>query len=180
MRASIVAILALSMGPLAGCGGAGPYGYAREYEPLSEEDEYLETEQHAVYEDVRGDPAGYRASQLGWFGVVTDIDSSGERARVHLNHRIHQARHLCADEYDSSCRVTVSERQGGPFTAILDIRPDDLSGQDRLWVGSLVKVYGSPTGEFDEDGGPVIDAEWYRHWPRGKYVTTGAAASMRR
>jgi hypothetical protein len=76
--------------------------------------------------------------------------------------------------------VTVSDRQSGPFTAKLAIRPEDQSGQDRLWTGSLVRVYGHPTGEFDEEGGPVIQAEWYRHWPRGKYVTTGAAASMRR
>jgi len=180
MRAWIVLLIALALGPCLGCGGAGQYGYAREYEPLSEEDDFIEAEEHVTYEDVRRDPADFRSSQLGWFGVVTDLDTSGDRARVHLEHRIHQERHLCADEYDSSCRVTVSERAGGPFTAVVDLRPEDRGGQDRLWVGSLVKVYGSPTGEFDEDGGPVIDARWYRHWPRGKYVTTGAAASMRR
>lgn len=180
MRAWIVIFVALSGALVVGCGGGGQYGYAREYEPLSEEEPYFEAEQRVTYEDVRRDPADYRSSQIGWFGVVTDLDTSGDRARIHLSHRIHQDRHLCADEYDSSCRVTISEREGGPFTAVVDLRPEDLAGQDRLWVGSLVKVYGAPTGDFDDQGGPVIDAEWYRHWPRGKYVTTGAAASMRR
>lgn len=165
---------------LAACGGAGPYGYAREYVPLGDEEEYLEGEQRVTYEDVRRDPQEFQSARLGWFGVVTEVDSSGDRALVHMTHRIHRERHLCEDERDSSCRVTVSDRQSGPFTAVVDLQPEDRSGQDRVWTGSLLKVYGAPTGEFDEGGGPVIRADWYRHWPRGKYVTTGAAASMRR
>jgi len=165
---------------LTACGGGGQYGFTREYDPLGDEDDYLEREQQVTYEDVRRDPEDYRSSLIGWFGVVTRVEGGGEAAVVHMTHRIHRERHLCADELESSCRVTVSDRQSGPFTAKLAIRPEDQSGQDRLWTGSLVRVYGHPTGEFDEEGGPVIQAEWYRHWPRGKYVTTGAAASMRR
>ena len=170
----------LSFVLLAACGGGGQYGFTREYEPLSDEDDYAEREQRVPYEDIRRDPEDYRSSLIGWFGVVTEVDSSGERATVRMTHRIHQARHLCADERESSCRVTVSDRQSGPFTARVALSAEDRNGQERVWTGSLLRVYGHPTGEFDEDGGPVIDAEWYRHWPRGKYVTTGAAASMRR
>lgn len=164
-----------------GCGGGGEYNYSREYHPLSEESDYIErASAGASYEDVKRDPADYRSATLDWFGVVTAVDLEGATARVHMTHRIHQSRHLCEDERDSSCRVTVSDRQSGPFTAVLTIREDDRDGQARLWNGSLLRVYGSPTGDFDDEGGPVVAAEYYRHWPRGTYVTTGAAASMRR
>ena len=165
----------------AACGGGGEYNYSRDYHPLSEEKPYIErAAQGASYEDVKRDPADFRSSMLDWFGVVTSVELEGATARVHMTHRIHQARHLCEDERDSSCRVTVSDRQSGPFTAIVTIRDRDRDGQERLWNGSLVRVYGSPTGDFDDEGGPVVTAEYYRHWPRGNYVTTGAAASMRR
>ncbi len=166
---------------VAGCGGGGEYNFSREYHPLSEERPYLERAvRGASYEDVKRDPADYRSSMLDWFGVVTSVEMDGATARVHMTHRVHQDRHLCEDERDSSCRVTVSDRQSGPFTATLTIRSDDIDGPDRLWTGSLLRVYGSPTGDFDDEGGPVVGVEYYRHWPRGKYVTTGASTSMRR
>lgn len=177
MRRSALPLLVVL---LAACGGAGPYGYSREYVPLSDEEDWIEREQRVTYEEVRRDPEDFRSATVGWFGVVTGLDTSGDRARVALSFRTHRERHLCEDERDSSCRVTVSERSSGPFTAIVSLRPEDLNGQDRVWQGSLLKVYGSPNGEFDDQGGPVIDARWYRHWPPGKYVTTGAAARMRR
>jgi hypothetical protein len=165
---------------MAACGG-GQYGYDREYVPLSEEESLMANVATVSYEDVRRDPADYRAATLGWFAVVTSVERDAQgRTLIHGNHRIHQARHLCSDETAGSCRVTVSDRESGPFTAVVDIHPEDREGDARLWGGSLVKVYGSPNGEFDTQGGPIIEAGFYRHWPRGTYVTTGAAASMRR
>jgi hypothetical protein len=43
-----------------------------------------------------------------------------------------------------------------------------------------VKVYGTPTGEFDSRGGPLIKAQYYRQWPHGAYVSTSGAVNMRR
>jgi len=91
-----------------------------------------------------------------------------------------QPRNLCADERSSSCRVTVSERSGGEFSALISLRPGDQSGPNRLWTGSLVRVYGTPTGDLDEDGGPVMRVDYYRHWPRSQYVTTASSGRMRR
>jgi len=172
----------LSLLVLAGACGGGLYGYAREYEPLGEEDDLLEEATPVNYEDVRRDPADYRSTTLSWFGVVTNVEpeGSGAGALVALTHRTHQPRHLCGDETAASCRVTVSDRPGGPFSIHLEIRAEEREGTDRLYTGSLIRVYGSPTGEFDSEGGPIIEARWYRHWPRGKYVTTGASGSMRR
>jgi hypothetical protein len=171
-------IFLLCFAALAGCGG-GQYGFTRTYEPTGDEESYLERVAPVSYEEVRRDPAQFRSSTVGWFGVVTSVTPDGSHARVALTHRIHQERHLCSDETAGSCRVTVSDRQSGPWTAIVTLAPEDREGTLRVWVGSLLKVYGSPNGEFDEQGGPVIQAAHYRHWPRGYYVTTSAAGAMR-
>jgi len=180
MQTRVVIPSALVWVLLCACGG-GQYGYDREYVTHGDEDPYMERVAQVSYEDVRRDPADYRSSLLGWFAVVTSVErDAGNRTLIHGTHRIHQARHLCSDETSGSCRVTVSDRASGPFTAVVDIRPEDREGEERLWGGSLVKIYGSPTGEFDTEGGPILDGEFYRHWPRGTYVTTGASGSMRR
>ncbi|MCS6799834.1 MAG: hypothetical protein NZ898_15175 [Myxococcota bacterium] len=181
MRRATIGWTVLVAPLLAGCGGAGPYGFARQYEPLDEEEPYLERATSVSYEEVRRAPTTYTSTLLGWFGVVTAVDVAADgSALVALTYRTHQARHLCADERESSCRVTVSERAIGPWTARIRLRHEDRFGSDRVWVGSLLRVYGRPTGDTDEQGGPVVAGEWYRHWPRGAYVTTGAAVTMRR
>ncbi len=35
-------------------------------------------------------------------------------------------------------------------------------------------------GEYDDQGGPVLQAQYYRHWPRGEYVTTANVGALRR
>lgn len=163
---------------LGACGG-GQYGYTRTYEPLSEESDYLEAASPTPYEDVHRDPAAFRQTHVAWFGVVTDVRVNGEEAIVSLTYRTHQERHLCADEREDSCRVTISARPGEEFSVRLRLHEEDRSGRKRLWVGSLLKVYGTPTGELDAQGGPVLTAQYYRHWPHGTYVTTQAAGGMR-
>ncbi|HEY2735920.1 MAG TPA: hypothetical protein VGI70_18110 [Polyangiales bacterium] len=158
---------------LAACGGGNPYGHSREYAPADGEDSYLEHAIDASYEDVRRDPDAYKKQLLGWFGVVRGVKRQANgRVTLALELRFHQPRHLCSDEFESSCRVTISEREGGPFTTTIQLKPDDAQGAERLNVGSLVKVYGSPNGDFDQRGGPVIVAQWYRQWPTGAYVMT--------
>lgn len=174
-----LSLLAISLCFL-GCGG-GQYGHTREYVTTSEEDDYAEAAAEVSYEEVRRDPAAFRSQTIGWFGVVTavELDAATGNARVAMTQRIHQERHLCTDERESSCRVTVSERANGPFTASVTLRPEDRDGEGHVWIGSLLKIYGSPDGEFDAQGGPVISTRYYRHWPRGAFVTTGARDRMR-
>ncbi|MET0389126.1 MAG: hypothetical protein ABW321_24345 [Polyangiales bacterium] len=169
---------------LQGCAG-NPYGYARQYKPSGDEEPYYErigepgTE--VTYEEVRRDPTALSGKLLGWFGIVTGAKRLPDgRVQLALDLRFHQPRHLCTDQFESSCRVTISDRVGGPFSTTLRLDSDDESGSERLNVGSLVRVYGPPTGEFDERGGPVIKADFYRHWPHGAYVTTGSGGAMRR
>ena len=165
----------------AACGGP-QYGYTREYEPLSAEEDLYEKAETASYEELRRDPNAYARRLVGWFGVVTEAktDPATGVTRATMELRFHQKRHLCADQFESSCRVTVSEKSAGPFTAVIALRPEDTEGKDRVYRGSLLKVYGLADGDFDDQGGPVIRAQYYRHWPRGTYVTTASTGVMRR
>ena len=172
----MVGLVWLALAGLSACGG-GQWGYAREYDPWSDEEDLLEGTTALTYEEVRRDPADFRSAKVAWFGTVETIGDG----QIELAFRTLSARNLCSDESAGSCRVTVNERKGGPFIVKLTLRPEHTEGPDRVWEGTLMRVIGSPTGELDpETGGPVIDAEWYRHWPHGKYVTTGARGSMRR
>jgi len=165
---------------LAACGGGGAYGYAPTYVPLSAEEDHLEAAVDLSYEEVRRDADGHRSTTLGWFGTVERLQVEGDRATVRLSLRTLAARNLCADETDGSCRVTVSDREGGTFTTTLTLRPEDREGEDKLWQGSLVRVYGRPSGDVNDEDGVFLETTWYRHWPRGTYVTTAARGSMRR
>ncbi|HEX7480040.1 MAG TPA: hypothetical protein VF331_19740 [Polyangiales bacterium] len=163
------------------CAGSDPYGHGREYFAADGEDSYLEKARDVSYEDVRRDPMSFDKQLVGWFGVVTSVEKKPDgQAKVGLELRFHQPRHLCSDQFESSCRVTISERAGGPFSTVLKLKPQDAAGSDQLNIGSLVKVYGTPNGEFDERGGPMITAQWYRQWPHGAYVTTTGHVTMRR
>lgn len=167
---------------LAACGGSGLYNFARTYEPLKAERSHMSaTETQVAFEDVKRDPNGFKNAEVGWFGVVTSFsDLDDGRQRLGLSLRAHQPRHLCSDNREASCRVTVSEKSLGNFTVDLKLAPEELNGKDRVWIGSLLKVYGTPTGEYDEEGALVLKETYHRHFPRDTYVTTANRDSMRR
>lgn len=162
------------------CGGGGPFGYAHEYSTISGEDAYLHRAVDTSYEEVRR-ARPEDQTFVGWFGVVVEPPvTEGDTTRLTLSLRAHQDRHLCSTSSSDSCRVTVSEREIARFTALVHVHPEDAAeGPMRLSVGSLVRVYGTSTGN-DANDFPIIAAEWYRHWPAHYYVTTAAASSMRR
>lgn len=176
----------LAMGALVlltvGCAG-NRYGYARTYQPWGEEPTYLQRAVDLAYEDVRRFPDRHAQDLVGWFGVVREIvelDRATGEARLRLELRPHQQRHLCSDETSGSCRVTVSDRTIGPFTVLVRLRPEEIvEGSERVWMGSLLRVYGHVMDAGTEESGPILQAEWHRHWPHGTYVTTAARGSMR-
>lgn len=160
---------------------SNPYGFAPQYVPNSDEEPLMERAVEPSYEEVRRDPANYQQALVAWFGVVEQVHpAKGAEVRVTLNQHFHQDRHLCTDQFASSCRVTISEREGGPFSVLLTLQPEDREGRNRLYAGSLLKVYAHPKTDYDERGGPILRAEYYRHWPRGTYVTTRRSVNMRR
>ncbi|TAK33078.1 MAG: hypothetical protein EPO40_00915 [Myxococcaceae bacterium] len=183
MKAAAVLPGLVFLGLLAeGCASAGRYGYARTYVPLDEEATMASRAEEPVYDEIRRAPEPYRGRLVSFFGVVRSVErGEGGGWRLALQVRTHQERHLCEEDSESTCRVTVSARDGGPFTAVVTLRPEDLDGENRLQTNSLVRVFGTVTpGEYDAEGGPVVQVQYYRHWPRGQYVTTASADSMRR
>ena len=165
---------------LAACAGSNPYGHGREYVPADGEDAYYDRAHDVSYEEIHRDPQGYAHELIGWFGSVTAIDKDKDGAvKVALDLRFHQPRHLCTDQFESSCRVTISERSGGPFSTRVQLTQEQRVGSERLNAGSLVRLYGEPTGEMDDRGGPMLKTEWFHYWPPGAYVTTSGSVSMR-
>lgn len=145
------------------------------------EKSHFENAQELPYEQVKTSPYEYKDKEIAWFGVVENLsDLADGQTLLTIAVRAHQARHLCKDEYEDSCRVTVSQTSTGKFVTRLALKKDEKSGKERIWVGSLLKVYGHTTGDFDENGDPVIATTYYRHWPRGTYVTTAQREAMTR
>jgi hypothetical protein len=181
MRLALIAPVPLLLLLCTAC-ASNPYGYAPEYVPLSDEETYFETAIDQSYEDIRRDPSSFVSSTVSWFGIVDSIKPIGHhgQATIALTLRFHQPRHLCTDQFDSSCRVTISEKEGGPFSVLLTLREEDIAGKYRVYEGSLLRVYGKPVADYDERGGPILKVEYYRHWPLGTYVTVGRRANMRR
>jgi len=181
-RTKRVLTVLLATCALAACRGPGPYGFSRTYEPLLTERKHLDRAQDLPYEQVKRAPYDYKNIEVAWFGVVESLsDLPDGRSQVRLAVRTPQARNLCRDEYQDSCRLTVSETSPGKFVARVVLSEEEKkAGKERVWNGSLLKVYGTPTGDYDEHGDPVIEASYHRHWPRGYYVTTAQRGAMRR
>lgn len=164
-----------------GCASGGQYGYARTYAALGPEEPFLRrASREAVLDEVQRMPERFHNELISWFGVVTDVQlGGGGQARITAQLRAHQERHLCEDETEGSCRVTVSEADGGPFAFTTRLRPDDEAGENRIQPGALIRVYGTISADRAA-GPPVLQAQFYRHWPRGQYVTTAARGNFLR
>ncbi len=173
-----IALLLLAVG----CGDAGPWGHARHYEPLPDEEGFAARIVPLSYEEAKRFPERHAGTWVGWFGTVEEIaPAANGRVRLLLRYRTHRERHLCAEAAESSCRVTVSERKGAPFVVLAHLRPEQRTGRDRLWKHSLVRAYGPLSGTLDSQlGVPVVEAAYLRHWPVGHYVTTAMRGRMRR
>lgn len=163
----------------AGCGG-NPYNYARSYSTRGDEERYLRNATEASYEEVRR-ARPENQPQVAWFAVVEAEPETmpDGRIRARMTLRAHQERHLCSGEGEDTCRVTVSERPVGEFVALVRVSPEDRDGMFRLGRLSLLRIFGRSHGESEGEL-PVIEVDWYRHWPWQHYVTTASAGRMRR
>jgi hypothetical protein len=185
-------LLATALVPaFAGC-GAGQYGFSRYYVPLDDEESYDEQGKEYPYGDVTSDPASFDGKMIAWFGVVEKVGVAPDgRYLIAMAHRQHQERHLCDDDSSASCRVTVHFKSSGGFTALVALSATDTTpGLDKVQPGSLLRVFGKvkckqndeeqTVCEYDDRGGVLLDAVYYRQWPARYFVTTRAASDMRR
>ncbi|HVY45194.1 MAG TPA: hypothetical protein VHB21_04905 [Minicystis sp.] len=181
IRSARVAALALGVaaGGL-GC-GAGPYGHARTYVPLDAEEKAVAGAPELDPVMARRMPDQWVKKKVALFGVVLRRkDAGGGRAEVVLSLRALEPRNLCANTSDDSCRVTVSDRAFDRVLAKLRLAThEDAAGPTSIGFGSLLRVVGTLEEQPGPDGALVVDATYYRHWPRGDYVTTRSAPFMR-
>jgi hypothetical protein len=164
------------------CHSAGPYGHAVNYVPLSDEEDA--TKSAKEYDPVMFQrmPEDWHNKPVSLFGVVT-ARRAGQNgaAYVTLSVRRLEPRNLCQNmNDDDSCRVTVSDRDFGVVHALVTLRPDDDVGPKSVGVSSLLRLVGTFGEEVDNgDGGPILRATYYRHWPPFFYVTKSASRDMR-
>lgn len=162
------------------CSSAGPYGYSRTYTPLSAEEDAAEGARDYDPIMAERDKADWKKSKVSLFGIVTKrVAGPGGSAYVTLSMRTLEARNLCDQLDEDTCRVTVSEHEFAIVHAKLRLTPSDDMGKLSLNRGSLVRVIGHLTDEVDpEDGMPVFSADYYRHWPRNFFVTTASRPDL--
>lgn len=178
---SLVALFALAVAS-SGCAGAGRYGHSPRYAPLADEERAASGARD--YDPVMylRMPEEWRKQSVSLFGVVASrAPGPSGGAYVTLSVRRLEPRNLCDNMHDDdSCRVTVSDKDFGVVHAIVALRGEDDTGPQSVGPGSLVRVIGRFGEDVDPaDGAPVMHAAYYRHWPRGFYVTRAAARDMR-
>lgn len=172
------AALALS---LPACHSAGAYGHSPLYVPLSDEPTAVAGAREYDPVMFARQPEEWRKGTVTLLGVVTNRGSSPGGAYLTISVRRLEPRNLCESmNDDDSCRVTVSDRDFGVVHAIISARGEDDVGPHSVGAGSLIRLVGRVGEDVDpNDGGPVLRAAWYRHWPRYFFVTKAAAREMR-
>lgn len=167
-----------------GCGGAA-YGASRVHVPTPDERAALVGAEE--YDPVMLErlPDEWKSKRITLFGVVLSREAvPGEPSLVHLalSYRTLEDRNHCSGPSDSTCRTTVGDVEQGRVHAWVRLSsPADEVGRDAVAPGSLVRVIGGLHAEADrDDGKPIVRATYYRHWPRGAWVTSAAADRTRR
>lgn len=167
---------------LLGCAGAGPYGYARSYAPIAGE-EAAARNAKPLDPEMLAEPARFADVPLTLFGVVEKRGSAStpNHAFLTLSLRRLEGRNLCANANDErSCRVTVSDAAFGEVPVVIELASEDADGEHAIGPGSLVRIVGVLGSDFDAvGGGALVHGTWYRHWPRGQWVTRAAATELR-
>jgi hypothetical protein len=163
----------LAAAVVTGCHSAGAYGYARSYVPLDEEEDFAESARDFDPVMIEREPESWRSSPISVFGVVKQrSEGEGGSAYLTLSVRTLAERNLCDQMDEDTCRVTVSDHEHAIVHAVAKLRPSDALGKESLRQGSLVRVIGKLTDGVDKnDGAPVLQAVYYRHWPRENFVT---------
>jgi len=167
---------------VAGCHGAGAYGYSPKYAVTSDEETALQNTRDYDPVMYAREPESWRKSRVSLFGVVTGrAPGAGGTADLTLSVRRLEPRNLCANaNAEDTCRVTVSDRDFGVVHALVKLAPEDDLGEKGIAAGSLVRVVGQFGEDVDTvDGTAVLRGTFYRHWPRHFYVTKANADTMR-
>ena len=177
-----IAFFVFSVLTWCGCSSAGPYGFSRDYTPLSAEETALQGSER--YDPVMSKrlPDEWRSKKLDVFGVVlARAEGRDGLADLTLSVRRLAARNLCEEADEATCRVTVGDQELARVHALIQLGQSDSVGNDRVQPRSLVRVIGKLEDQPNkEDGSDVLLAAYYRHWPAAHFVTEQARSYMRR
>jgi hypothetical protein len=167
---------------LAACHSPGQYGYSRAYSPLDEEQAAAAKAKEYDPVMVQRSPDAWKGKPVSLFGVVKSRAAGpGGTTDLTLSLRRLEPRNLCESDDESSCRVTVADREHGVVHVLAKLEDVDDIGKLSIGAGSLVRVVGVIGDEVSPaEGSAVIRAEYYRHWPRNYYVTTADRTHLRR
>lgn len=171
MPSYLGAALGATFALILSCRSAGPYGYSRVYTPTSDEAQAVTGKPELDPRAVARSPDP-RLRAFWTFGVVTNRSPGpGGAAYVALSLRALAPQNQCASRDEDTCRVTVSDRETGRAHALLTLTAEDDLGERSVALGSLLRVVGSIAEDVDPtDGGAIVRATFYRHWPRGFYT----------
>jgi hypothetical protein len=177
-RPFVAAVVALCA---ASC-GSGQYGYSRTYEPHEAEEAALAGAEEYDPVMAKRQPEVWRTKTVSLFGIVSKREEKGTgKAYLTLSVRTLEARNACETSVEDSCRTTVSDHEHDRIHAAIAITsPDDQAGSISIGPGSLVRVIGKLGQPDAADGLEVMQATYYRHWPRGYFVTSKAKEVLRR
>jgi hypothetical protein len=164
------------------CSSAGPYGYSKTYSPHDDEEDAVAnaTEYDPIM--VQREPDTWKKQKVMLFGIVTSRkEGNGGAAYLTLSMRTLANRNLCDDFDEETCRVTVSDKEHAVVHALAKLKGDDQLGKLSVGAGSLLRVVGKLSDDVDgDDGMPVLEVQYYRHWPRDYFVTSASSSHMRR
>jgi len=179
-RNLLVATLVLCPAIVA-CSSTSKYGHAPDYAPL--DDEAAATRGATDYDPVMAlrMPEQWGSTPVRLFGVVKrGTPGPGPDTTLMLSVRTLAPRNLCDNETPESCRVTVSDREFDTIRAVVRMPAEQLTGDEGLGSGSLVRLVGKLEPDPERPNHPLMRATWHRHWPSGFYVTEASRSSMRR
>jgi len=176
-------VLALSVAAAnLGCHSAGPYGHSPHYVELSDETAAVAGAREYDPVMVERQPEEWRKGRIVLIGLVESRTAGpGGQALLKLSVRRLEPRNLCESQSDDdTCRVTVSDKDFGRVSALVQLRGDDDVGPHAVGQRSLLRIVGSLGQDVSPaDGTPVLHAAYYRHWPAYFYVTRASAPVMR-
>jgi hypothetical protein len=166
---------------LCSCASGGPYGHSPVYSPLDEEEKAAEGARDFDPVMAKRSPENWKGKTVSLFGVVVArTPGTAGNSEVKLSVRTLEPRNLCDSPDEDTCRVTVSDREYAVVHALLHLNGEDDIGEHSVGMQSLVRIVGTLNDGVDPaDGEPILSAKYYRHWPRGFYVTNAARSLMR-
>ncbi len=171
----------IALASFLGCAASNQYGHAPDYVPLPEE---TRAAQGSVdYDPVMSlrTPEHWGAQPVRLFGVVKTGERAADGSHTFLvSVRTLAERNLCENEASDSCRVTVSDKEFDSIRVTMQVPREKLEGEEALGSGSLVRLVGKLEPDAERPNHPKMRVDYFRHWPRGFFVTTAARDRMRR